>query len=95
MSDKWMNIGHEDDPLKPYIQPSPDFTDEKRLGKEKQCMRCTKTLSLNETTKTLIVSSQTHFQLVDVFHSCFFRYYDSNELHEGRNTNVFAEQSLR
>ncbi|CAB3994469.1 MAP microtubule affinity-regulating kinase 3 isoform X4 [Paramuricea clavata] len=31
MSDKWMNIGHEDDPLKPYIQPSPDFTDEKRL----------------------------------------------------------------
>jgi hypothetical protein len=34
MSDKWMNIGHEDDPLKPYIQPSPDFTDEKRLGKK-------------------------------------------------------------
>lgn len=29
-----MNIGHEDDALKPYIQPSPDFTDEKRLGKE-------------------------------------------------------------
>ena len=29
-----MNIGHEDDPLKPYIQPSPDFTDEKRLGKK-------------------------------------------------------------
>ena len=35
MSDKWMNIGHEDDALKPYIQPSPDFTDEKRLGKKK------------------------------------------------------------
>jgi hypothetical protein len=34
MSDKWMNIGHEDDALKPYIQPSPDFTDEKRLGKK-------------------------------------------------------------
>jgi hypothetical protein len=29
-----MNIGHEDDALKPYIQPSPDFTDEKRLGKK-------------------------------------------------------------
>ena len=28
-----MNIGHEDDPLKPYMQPAPDFTDEKRLGK--------------------------------------------------------------
>ncbi|XP_046849184.1 serine/threonine-protein kinase MARK2-like isoform X2 [Xenia sp. Carnegie-2017] len=31
MADKWMNIGHEEEPLKPYIQPSPDFTDEKRL----------------------------------------------------------------
>lgn len=28
-----MNIGHEDDPLKPYIQPAPDFSDERRLGK--------------------------------------------------------------
>ena len=40
MSDKWMNIGHEDDALKPYIQPAPDFTDEKRLGKKKSFNEC-------------------------------------------------------
>ena len=28
-----MNISHEDDPLKPYTQPTPDFSDERRLGK--------------------------------------------------------------
>ena len=33
MKDKWMNIGHEDDELKPYIEPLPDLTDNARIGK--------------------------------------------------------------
>ena len=28
-----MNIGHEDDELKPYIEPLPDLTDNARIGK--------------------------------------------------------------
>jgi len=33
MKDKWMNIGYEDDDLKPYVEPSPDNNDPIRIGK--------------------------------------------------------------
>ncbi|XP_062134053.1 serine/threonine-protein kinase MARK2 isoform X9 [Drosophila sulfurigaster albostrigata] len=32
MGDKWMNMGFEDDELKPYIQPKQDLADPKRIG---------------------------------------------------------------
>ncbi|KAK6632123.1 Map microtubule affinity-regulating kinase [Polyplax serrata] len=31
MKDKWMNAGYEDDELKPYVEPEPDFKDHKRI----------------------------------------------------------------
>ncbi|KFB50199.1 AGAP012064-PA-like protein [Anopheles sinensis] len=31
MKDKWMNMGYEDDELKPYIEPLPDLKDQKRI----------------------------------------------------------------
>ncbi|CAM4669155.1 unnamed protein product [Leuciscus chuanchicus] len=30
MKDRWMNVGHEDDEMKPYIEPQPDYKDPKR-----------------------------------------------------------------
>lgn len=30
MEDKWINIGHEDDPMKPYQDPAAEFDDEER-----------------------------------------------------------------
>ncbi|XP_056586226.1 serine/threonine-protein kinase MARK2 isoform X10 [Triplophysa dalaica] len=30
MKDKWMNVGHDDEELKPYIEPQPDYKDPKR-----------------------------------------------------------------
>ncbi|XP_036453051.1 serine/threonine-protein kinase MARK2 isoform X7 [Colossoma macropomum] len=30
MKDHWMNVGHEEDELKPYIEPQPDYKDPKR-----------------------------------------------------------------
>uniref|UniRef100_A0AAY4A759 non-specific serine/threonine protein kinase n=1 Tax=Denticeps clupeoides TaxID=299321 RepID=A0AAY4A759_9TELE len=30
MKDRWMNVGHEDDELKPYVEPQPDYKDPKR-----------------------------------------------------------------
>ncbi|XP_075426118.1 serine/threonine-protein kinase MARK2 isoform X6 [Ascaphus truei] len=30
MRDRWMNVGHEDDELKPYVEPLPDYKDPKR-----------------------------------------------------------------
>ncbi|KAK7602325.1 hypothetical protein V9T40_007914 [Parthenolecanium corni] len=31
MKDKWMNLGYEEDELKPYIEPSLDFKEQKRI----------------------------------------------------------------
>nr|XP_033792764.1 serine/threonine-protein kinase MARK1 isoform X5 [Geotrypetes seraphini]XP_033792765.1 serine/threonine-protein kinase MARK1 isoform X5 [Geotrypetes seraphini]XP_033792766.1 serine/threonine-protein kinase MARK1 isoform X5 [Geotrypetes seraphini] len=31
MKDRWMNVGHEEEELKPYIEPEPDFKDSKRI----------------------------------------------------------------
>ena len=31
MKDKWMNMGYEDDDLKPYIEPIQDWADSKRI----------------------------------------------------------------
>uniref|UniRef100_A0A8C6LVU2 MAP/microtubule affinity-regulating kinase 3 n=2 Tax=Nothobranchius furzeri TaxID=105023 RepID=A0A8C6LVU2_NOTFU len=33
MRDRWMNVGHEDDELKPYIEPQPDYKDPRRTEK--------------------------------------------------------------
>nr|XP_033810032.1 serine/threonine-protein kinase MARK2 isoform X3 [Geotrypetes seraphini] len=30
MRDRWMNVGHEDDELKPYVEPIPDYKDPRR-----------------------------------------------------------------
>lgn len=32
MKDKWMNMGYEEDELRPYVEPEPDFKDLKRIG---------------------------------------------------------------
>ncbi|XP_048023015.1 serine/threonine-protein kinase MARK2 isoform X11 [Chanodichthys erythropterus] len=37
MKDRWMNVGHEDDELKPYIEPQPDYKDPKRTGQHPSC----------------------------------------------------------
>ncbi|XP_027420278.1 serine/threonine-protein kinase MARK1 isoform X5 [Bos indicus x Bos taurus] len=31
MKDRWMNVGHEEEELKPYAEPEPDFNDTKRI----------------------------------------------------------------
>ena len=31
MKDRWMNIGYEDEELKPYIEPTMDYDDSKRI----------------------------------------------------------------
>ncbi|XP_027467401.1 serine/threonine-protein kinase MARK1 isoform X4 [Zalophus californianus] len=31
MKDRWMNVGHEEEELKPYTEPEPDFNDMKRI----------------------------------------------------------------
>jgi hypothetical protein len=33
MKDKWMNMGYEEEELKPYLEPEPDYKDQKRIGR--------------------------------------------------------------
>lgn len=42
MKDKWMNIGSEDDELKPYSEPEQDFIDPKRVEILLSSTGCTK-----------------------------------------------------
>lgn len=37
MKDHWMNVGHDEEELKPYIEPEPDFNDSSRIGAS-QCL---------------------------------------------------------
>jgi len=39
MKDKWMNLGCEDDELKPYVEPEQDFKEPKRIGMSNQCLK--------------------------------------------------------
>ncbi|KAJ8401718.1 hypothetical protein AAFF_G00376890 [Aldrovandia affinis] len=35
MRDRWMNVGHEEEELKPYLEPQPDYKDPKRTGQRR------------------------------------------------------------
>jgi hypothetical protein len=37
MKDKWMNMGYEEEELKPYVEPEPDYKDLKRIGRLSFC----------------------------------------------------------
>lgn len=34
MKDRWINAGHEDDELKPFVEPELDIADQKRIGNQ-------------------------------------------------------------
>lgn len=36
MRDRWMNVGYEEEELKPYIEPQPDYKDPRRTGGKKR-----------------------------------------------------------
>lgn len=36
MRDRWMNVGYEEEELKPYIEPQPDYKDPRRTGGKKK-----------------------------------------------------------
>ncbi|XP_076279798.1 serine/threonine-protein kinase MARK2-like isoform X6 [Lasioglossum baleicum] len=38
MKDKWMNMGYDDDELKPYLEPEPDYKDHKRIGESAKAL---------------------------------------------------------
>jgi len=35
MADKWMNIGYENEELKPHVEPKTDLNDTKRIGNKR------------------------------------------------------------
>ncbi|XP_012537796.1 serine/threonine-protein kinase MARK2 isoform X3 [Monomorium pharaonis] len=61
MKDKWMNLGYEDDELKPYLEPEPDYRDHKRIGES------TKALASMGYTRSEIEDSLGQAKYDDVF----------------------------
>ncbi|XP_033860270.1 serine/threonine-protein kinase MARK1 isoform X6 [Acipenser ruthenus] len=49
MKDRWMNVGHEEEELKPHTEPEPDFSDTKRID-----LMVTMGFSRDEITESLI-----------------------------------------
>lgn len=39
MRDRWMNVGYEEEELKPYIEPQPDYKDPRRTGTQQVTLR--------------------------------------------------------
>lgn len=35
-----MNVGYEEEELKPYIEPQPDYKDPKKTGRERNTQKC-------------------------------------------------------
>lgn len=40
MKDKWMNMGYEEEELKPFIEPMQDYKDHKRIGIHHHVNKC-------------------------------------------------------
>lgn len=47
MKDHWMNVGHEDEELKPYIEPEADLSDSARIGMSDSMGVCIDIVSLH------------------------------------------------
>lgn len=66
MRDRWMNVGYEEEELKPYIEPQPDYKDPRRTGRHKDTMK----------KKCILLFIHTQAQLsIDVF---FLLSYENN-----------------
>lgn len=39
MRDRWMNVGYEEEELKPYIEPMPDYKDPRRTGRPRNTLK--------------------------------------------------------
>lgn len=70
MKDKWMNMGYEDDELKPYLEPEPDYKDHKRIGES---------ASMYITLPTYLICKLCNSFFSDLFTQsrvCCFHYYN-------------------
>ncbi|RXM35154.1 Serine/threonine-protein kinase MARK1, partial [Acipenser ruthenus] len=57
MKDRWMNVGHEEEELKPHSEPEPDFSDTKRID-----LMVTMGFSRDEITESLIGQKYDEFE---------------------------------
>uniref|UniRef100_A0A3B3QWQ7 MAP/microtubule affinity-regulating kinase 3 n=1 Tax=Paramormyrops kingsleyae TaxID=1676925 RepID=A0A3B3QWQ7_9TELE len=80
MKDRWMNVGHEEEELKPYIEPKPDYNDPRRTDIMLQMG-----YSQEEIQDSLI--NQTYN---DVMATYLLLDYRTSEMDEGANVTIKA-----
>lgn len=54
MRDRWMNVGYEEEELKPYIEPQPDYKDPRRTGKRRNILKNDKCIPFFSHTQTYL-----------------------------------------
>lgn len=58
MKDHWMNVGHEEEELKPYIEPEADFNDSTRIGAFRRTSRSSSKGLLTRVTSNFVFPTE-------------------------------------
>lgn len=91
MRDKWMNIGFEEDELKPYNEPLPDLSDQLRIGKLVNCifgnttqlrllsdLLCLAFTKMKEDEKSLYIHRQNPYIFLIFYVPYFLKFFNPN-----------------
>ncbi|CAB3368116.1 Hypothetical predicted protein [Cloeon dipterum] len=70
MKDKWMNMGYEEDELKPYTEPEPDFKDIKRIGTPSSATSACEKMRVTAIAKALVNMGYSRSEIEDSLANC-------------------------
>ncbi|XP_059481478.1 serine/threonine-protein kinase MARK2-like isoform X5 [Neocloeon triangulifer] len=70
MKDKWMNMGYEEDELKPFIEPEPDFKDIKRIGTPSSATSACEKMRVTAIAKALVNMGYSRTEIEDSLANC-------------------------
>ncbi|KAG9346471.1 hypothetical protein JZ751_006782, partial [Albula glossodonta] len=90
MKDRWMNVGHEDEELKPYVEPQPDYKDPMRTGQPPSSTRGWKRDVMLQMgyTQEEIQDSLVNQKYNDIMATYLLLDYRNSELDEGINLSI-------
>ncbi|XP_040887240.1 serine/threonine-protein kinase MARK2 isoform X10 [Toxotes jaculatrix] len=83
MRDRWMNVGYEEDELKPYIEPQPDYKDPRRTGRHRNAQKKTDIMLQMGFSQEEIQDSLVNQKYNDVMATYLLLDYRNSELDEG------------
>ncbi|XP_071333910.1 serine/threonine-protein kinase MARK2 isoform X13 [Trachinotus anak] len=83
MRDRWMNVGYEEEELKPYIEPQPDYKDPRRTGRNRSARQKKDIMLQMGFSQEEIQDSLVNQKYNDVMATYLLLDYRNSELDEG------------